>query len=190
MRTNPVWLFFVGLAGAMAGLILFFLRPHEKAIAPGGDFAKIELHNFSAFESNSTSTDLNIKGSRALQFSDHETLYDFTLSKFDANSQVLEHARGEVLVRRNDLYFFPKGVLYTTSNHESFWSQKGVYDHSKQIFQGEGNFLLNAPEGHVSGQNIAYNHKTQVLQAKDIHAIINLAEAQHPKGRRTRSFKF
>ncbi|BCZ17125.1 hypothetical protein NHP190003_04070 [Helicobacter sp. NHP19-003] len=174
----------------MGGLILFFLRPQRQAPTFSGDFAKIELHGFSAFESSATSTDLNIKGVRALQFNDHEVLYDFVLSKFDNDSQVLEHARGEVLIRHNDLYNFPKGVLYTTSNHESFWSQKGVYDNAKQSFQGEGNFLLNGPEGHVSGQNIAYNHKTQVLQAKSIHALINLAEAQHPKGRHTRSFKF
>ncbi|BDQ27957.1 hypothetical protein ASB1_16330 [Helicobacter heilmannii] len=174
----------------MGSLILFFLHPPKKYTTFRGDFAKIELHGFSAFESNATSTDLNIEGVRALQFSDHEVLYDFVLSKFDTDSQVLEHARGEVLVRRNDLYSFPKGVLYTTSNHESFWSQKGAYNHAKQTFQGEGNFLLNAPEGHVSGQNIAYNHKTQVLQAQHIHAIINLAEAQHPKGRHTQRFKF
>ncbi|BCZ19077.1 hypothetical protein NHP190012_07190 [Helicobacter sp. NHP19-012] len=174
----------------MGGLILFFLRPQRQAPTFNGDFAKIELRGFSAFEGNATSTDLNIKGSHALQFSDHEVLYDFVLSKFDNDSQVLEHARGEVLVRRGDLYSFPKGVLYTTSNHESFWSQRGVYNHAKQIFQGEGNFLLNGPEGHVSGQNIAYNHKTQVLQAQGIHAIINLAEAEHPKGRHTQRFKF
>ncbi|WP_231622541.1 hypothetical protein [Helicobacter heilmannii] len=183
-------MFFIGLAVAMGSLILFFLHPPKKYTTFRGDFAKIELHGFSAFESNATSTDLNIEGVRALQFSDHEVLYDFVLSKFDTDSQVLEHARGEVLVRRNDLYSFPKGVLYTTSNHESFWSQKGAYNHAKQTFQGEGNFLLNAPEGHVSGQNIAYNHKTQVLQAQHIHAIINLAEAQHPKGRHTQRFKF
>ncbi|WP_163555080.1 hypothetical protein [Helicobacter suis] len=190
MRLNSVWLFFIGLAIAMGGLILFFLRPQKDTIPTSKNFAKIELHNFNAFQTNTTDTDLSIKGSRALQFSDHEVLYDFTLSKFDPKNQMLEHAKGEVLIRHENLYNFPKGVLYTTSNHESFWSQKGTYDHSKQTFQGQGDFLLSAPEGDFSGQNIAYDHITKILKAQSIHAIINLASANQSKSSRPQSFKF
>ncbi|WP_233708121.1 hypothetical protein [Helicobacter bizzozeronii] len=177
-RLNSIWIFFIALSVVMVGLILLFLKPQPSLSTKGGEFAKIEVQKFHAFQTSTASTDFKIEGSRALQYSDHEVLYDFTLSKFDPQTHTQEHAKGEVVVRKNDLYTFPKGVLYTTSNNESFWSQKGTYDHRKQIFEGQGYFYLNAPEGDVKGDDIIYNHVAKTLQAKHIHAVIDLANAQ------------
>ncbi|WP_233709668.1 hypothetical protein [Helicobacter salomonis] len=166
---------------AMGGLIVFFLRPRVVPIWDAKDFAKIEVRGFEAFQTSPNGTDLNIRGARALQYSDREVLYDFTLSKYDSDDQVQEHAKGEMMVHQKDLYTFPKGVLYTTSGGHSFWSQTGVYDHSKQVFQGKGSFTLSGPEGDVKGEDISYNHLKGLLQAKRVHARIDLESAKQSK---------
>ncbi|WP_205588374.1 hypothetical protein [Helicobacter vulpis] len=165
----------------MGALIVFFLQPHPTSLSPVKNFAKIEVRGFEAFQTNPEGTDLSIRGTRALQYSDHEVLYDFTLSKYDPQDKVQEQARGEVMVHKKELYSFPKGVLYTTSSGQSFWSQYGVYDHKKQTFQGRGPFRMSGPEGDVNGEDISYNHADGLLHAKHVHALIDLQGAKQSK---------
>ncbi|WP_104749314.1 hypothetical protein [Helicobacter cynogastricus] len=181
MRLNALWKFFIGLGVAMGGLIALYLKPRPSVTLDSKDFVKIEVWGFKAFQTSPSGTDLSIRGSRALQYGDHEVLYDFVLSKYDTETKIQEHARGEVMVHKQKLYTFPKGVLYTTSSGQSFWSQQGVYDHKKQTFQGQGAFRMNGPEGNIQGEDIAYNHVQGILQARHVHAIIDMENAKNAK---------
>ncbi len=165
----------------MGGFVVFFLQPRATAIFDPKDFAKIEVRGFEAYQTNSKGTDLSIQGAKALQYSNREVLYDFTLSKYDPQDKVQEQAKGEVMVHQKEMYTFPKGVLYITSSGQSFWSQYGVYDHSKQVFQGKGHFTLSGPEGDINGEDIFYSHAQGLLQAKRVHAIIDLENSKHSK---------
>ncbi|WP_120951825.1 hypothetical protein [Helicobacter sp. L8] len=181
MRLNTLWVFFIGVSVAMGALIVFFLQPRPTPPLVSKDFAKIEVRGFEAFQTNPKGTDLSIQGARALQYSDREVLYDFILSKYDPQDKVQEQAKGEVMVHKKELYSFPKGVFYTTSSGQSFWSQYGIYDHSKQMFQGKGPFKMRGPEGNVDGEDISYNHVSGLLRAKRVHALIDLQSAKQSK---------
>ncbi|WP_180762770.1 hypothetical protein [Helicobacter sp. 12S02232-10] len=136
---------------------------------------KIELIDFNMYQINGNFVDMKIEGSKALQFNDYEILYGFLASRYNNKSKnTYEYISGDEVIRKGDMYDFPKGVVYTKSDGGSFWSESGIYDYRKEIFKGKGDFVLNALEGEFMGKNIVYDKKSQIIHAVSVTSEIIL----------------
>ncbi|PAF46620.1 hypothetical protein BKH46_06525 [Helicobacter sp. 12S02634-8] len=173
--TNSVLNFFLVLLAITFASFFFFAPQTSLEISDTKNIPKIELMGFNMYQINKNFVDMKIEGARAVQFSDYEVLYGFLASRYNSQAKnIYEYISGQEVLRKGDLYEFPKGVVYTKSDGGSFWSESGVYDYRNETFKGKGNFMLTALEGNFDGKNIIYNRKTQTISAIDITSEITL----------------
>ncbi|PAF41989.1 hypothetical protein [Helicobacter sp. 11S03491-1] len=172
---NSVSKFFLILLGITLGSFFFFAPSKYLQDTTSPTLAKIELEDFNMYQVNAKSVDMKIEGAKALQFKDYEVLYGFLASRYNTQSkESYEYISGEEVVKKGDIYHFPKGATYIKSDGGSFWSQSGTYDYRKEIFKGNGSFILSTLEGNFEGKNIIYNKKIQNITATDIISKILL----------------
>ncbi|MDO7253179.1 hypothetical protein [Helicobacter cappadocius] len=173
--TNSVLNFFLVLLVITLCSFFFFAPSKYLQENKNNDIAKIELTNFNMYQVNNDFVDMKIEGSKAFQFSDREILYGFLASRYNTQSKnTYEYISGDEVIKKGDMYHFPRGAIYIKSDGGSFWSEGGVYNYRKEIFKGEGDFIFNTTEGYFEGEDIIYNKKTQMIKAKDISSKIIL----------------
>lgn len=174
--TNSVLIFFLILLFITLCSVFLFVPNKSTQDVENVEIAKIELKNFSMYQINGSFVEMKIEGEKGLEFSDHEVIYEFLVSRYGVGNtkKGFDYMSGSEAIKRGNNFEFPNGAIYSKSDGESFWSESGHYDYTRGIFNGKGNFTLSSPMGEFKGKDIVYNQKSRNIQAKDIISQIYL----------------
>ena len=178
LKNNTINLFFMGLfIITLVALFSFQFRNEVLSDLEEHNIAKIDISDFVMYQISQDVTDIIIRGAHATQYKDKDIFLDVSLSR-SLGKQGIEVVSGSVVNHIKKIYTFPSGVHYERSDGLKFFSENGVLDTIKEVFNGEGKFRLEAREGNIIGRDLVYYNKNQDFYAKDIKGRYLLSENQ------------
>ncbi len=139
------------------------------------NIAKIDISDFVMYQISQDVTDVIIHGAHATQYKDKDVFLDVSLSR-SLGKQGIEVASGSVVNHTKKKYSFPSGVHYERSDGLKFFSENGVLDTIKEVFNGEGKFRLETKEGSIIGENLIYHNRDQDFYARNIKGRYLISE--------------
>ena len=172
LKENQILIFFLFLLGFTFTSFFSFDFSDYEVNRSHEELPHIEASHFVLNRFDDKMIEINISGSRAMQYSDRDIFQDFKANRVNDNKQV-EMLNGSEVIFKDNVYNFPKGVDYSNDSGLSFFSQSGIYDVSKNIFYGSGEFTINNPDMTTNGLDIVYNKNTEEISAKNISAKIS-----------------
>ena len=131
--------------------------------------AYVELDRFSYYEVGTQGVLTHATGEKGYRFAHKDVIEGLFLAQFLPREQRFEQLRTDLGIRREEKLSFPKGVTYMREG--SFSAQKGEYDLKRRYFRGEGSFEFTRAGSRAQGQNIRYDSRSGIIQAKDVKAV-------------------
>lgn len=147
---------------------LFFFRQYGTNYSHSEELAQLEIIDFTLNRFDDSHVNMFVRSDRAMQYKKDEEVYiNFFGSRFneDKSTETLE---GQEVWHRGDIYDFVAGIQYTKTPNTTFFSEQGVYDTKKEVFQGRGNFFIDNTEMTTHGKDIFYDKITDTITAKQI----------------------
>lgn len=159
--------FFVALLLCSLASLLFF-RPHNANYTHTQELARLEIIHFTLNRFDKFNVNMLVRADRGMQYkNDTEVYINFFGSRFneDMSTETLE---GQEVWHKENIYDFVAGIQYTKTPNTTFFSEKGLYDTEKEVFQGQGNFFIENIEMTTHGKDIFYDKTTDTITAKRI----------------------
>lgn len=170
-----IYAFFIGLLLLSVGSILFFEQDKSAYKDIGTNIPSIEIGDFKFFLLTTDPLSLVANGSRILRYNTYDEGYEVFAYQLDSQGRKEEYY-APYLKAIKDKYYAPQSIRFIREDGLVLWSEKGVYDYQKRIFDGEGQFFLTQDETDLQGLNIHFDQNKEYLQGESLDGFIQLAE--------------
>lgn len=171
-----VYVFFFGLLIFSLASIAFFKQDKSKTKGVGTNIPNVTIEGFDFYLLDLENLALIANGKTLLRYSGYDEAYELFAYQMDSMQR-----RGEMYApfakAQKDIYFFPQNVRYVREDGLSLWSEKGVYDYHKRIFQGEGKFFFDEDGTDLHGLNVLYNQNTDFISGIELGGFIELGDS-------------
>ena len=161
-------LFFILIIALLSSIYLFF-KPLALTQREFVEIPLVELNNFTLYELDNNDLKILLSAKVAKRYSDRYEIKNINYT--DNKDKYLVNIQADSAIYKDDYIDLDGNIIFNREDGLMFKTQKAQYSRKDDLVTTDGLFSANIDDGNMTGYNLKYNNKLNIVESKNIEMV-------------------